>query len=113
MIPPSPHDHLPPGNCRWCGDDVHKKNGKLDLKSNWHKACRNEMELVYDDALMRKHIWKRDKGVCAECQTKCGWKGWEVHYVDLPSDFPEELDPWKPDNIETLCWKCWKAENGG
>jgi 5-methylcytosine-specific restriction endonuclease McrA len=70
------------------------------------------MNLCWHDDLMRKHIWDRDRGKCAECSAKCGWKGWEIHYVDLPSDYPDELEPWKPDNIETLCWKCWKVENG-
>jgi hypothetical protein len=107
--PESPHDHVERGSCRWCGEDVLKRSGKINFKENWHKDCRDEMELVYDDDLMRKHIWKRDKGHCAECSQIFGLKGWEVSYIILPSDEPNNLDLWKPANIETLCWQCWKT----
>ena len=110
MQPPeSRHDHVPQGQCRWCGLDVLKRNGRIDFKCNWHKDCRAEMELVHDDALMRKFIWKRDHGNCSECSAKCGWKGWEINYLELPDE--HDLELWKPDNISTLCWKCWQEEN--
>lgn len=50
------------GECTWCGQQVGEG------RRRWcGVACYEAAALRCDTAFIARHVWKRDKGVCAEC----------------------------------------------
>lgn len=57
------------GLCRWCGLDV-KRLSKA-RRTFCSDECVHEYLLRSDAGYMRKQVYKRDKGVCAQCGLNC------------------------------------------
>lgn len=103
-----------PGICRWCNKPITKllKNGKLS-KSTWHNTCVNEYKLLHWPAYTRKMVWKRDKGICSQCGSKCdrkGINGWHMDHIIPLYSAQGQLWAWSMDNLQTLCKPCHKIK---
>lgn len=66
------HAKLPPGWCRWCGQDVlypekHKKAGQRNERKGWHDACLGEYFLHSRPDVQRSHLIARDGEKCRNC----------------------------------------------
>lgn len=76
--------------CRWCEREV--PVGRMTFCS---KECVTEWKVRTDKAFMRRMVWKRDRSVCAFCQTNCDrWKRtlrkeW-THINELPQSEERE-----------------------
>ena len=112
--PPKPHyyDTALPGDCRYCGQPIYKKNGKINLRASWHKECVEEYKIIYWPKETRKAVWQRDRGHCAGCGTKCGLKGWEMDHIKPLIEAHGDISYWKMDNLATLCHQCHKNKTG-
>lgn len=114
--PPLPNyfNNPVPGICRWCNIPVTKilKNGKPS-KSSWHDSCLIEYKLIHWPSYTRKAVWRRDRGICAQCKTTCNRKGlggWNMDHI-IPIHLSNgELWVWKLPNLQTLCHPCHKIK---
>lgn len=113
-IPPKPkyYDSAPAGDCRYCGQPIYKKDGKINLRAGWHKECVEEYKLIYWPKETRKAVWNRDRGHCEGCGTKCGLKGWDMDHRKPLIEAKGDISYWKLDNLQTLCWECHKKKTG-
>ena len=117
-VPPKPpHYHNPlPGQCRWCGQLIFKKDGTtLNKRANWHPACVKDYKLVAWPNVTRRAVYKRDNGVCKVCGHQCARKGADVWHLDHVKPLIEangNIDYWKPGNLQTLCQTCHHAKTG-
>ena len=111
-IPPKPvyYDTAPAGDCRYCGQPIYKKDGKINLRAGWHKDCVEEYKLIYWVKETRKAVWKRDRGHCAGCGTKCGLKGWEMDHHKPLYEANGDITYWHLSNCTTKCHACHKAK---
>ena len=48
--------------CRWCGKGV--KPPRRTMCSN---ECAHQLRLRCSGSYLRRHVYKRDKGICSEC----------------------------------------------
>lgn len=51
----------PDGYCRLCGEPT------IRPRYRWHEGCLAEYEPVASQASLRRAVWERDRGQCAEC----------------------------------------------
>ena len=114
--PPLPlHFNKPtPGICRWCNGTITKKlkNGKPS-KSTWHEPCVAQYKTIHWPSYTRKLVWRRDKGKCASCGTKCdrkGTNGWHMDHRVPIFLANSELWVWELPNLQTLCKSCHKEK---
>lgn len=95
-----------PGHCRWCGTQVLRDDGRVDYRRGFcGQLCVTAYLLRADPAVMRRHVFFRDDGICGEC-------GKQWRYMDDPWDADHILplflafgDPdfWEPENVTVLC----------
>ncbi len=122
--PPKP-DHYyddQKGYCRMCGHIIKTPQGKRS-RARWHPDCVDQYNIIYNPTLARKHIWKRDRGQCAECQdvmpkrTRSKELKWHVDHIrplyeQKGLKFKElDLSYWEEDNLQTLCQPCHAAKS--
>ena len=102
--PHLPHEDASPGFCRWCGEEILRKNGTISLGRKLHDGeCRwNFRAAGY--GLVRWAVFHRDKGVCAVCGlTDPNENGdWEADHI-----YPL----WLVDRSSPEAWRCWALEN--
>lgn len=112
--PPKPeyYDSAPKGDCRYCGQPIFKKDGRINLRAGWHKECVEEYKLIYWVKETRKAVWHRDRGHCAGCGVKCGLKGWEMDHIKPLIEAKGDISYWKLENLQSLCWGCHKRKTG-
>jgi len=112
--PPKPphYDSAENGDCRFCGKEILKANGKINFRANWHKDCVIEYKLIHWPKETRKAVWKRDKGRCEGCGVKCGLKGWELDHRKPLIEAKGDITYWMMDNLSTLCHQCHKYKTG-
>lgn len=121
---PSSYDHrtyplklVPkePGRCHWCGSLILNAKGLINVRRNWcNKVCVREYLLRADPREWRRHIYKRDMGICQG--PNCGQVfdfyedgGWEAdHIIPLYMSGGTDLSLWDPSNGQLLCKDCHK-----
>ncbi len=112
---PSHWNTAPPGTCRWCNIEIGlTPKGKIS-KSRWHKKCFEEFKLLFWTSSTRNAVWTRDKGKCAGCGAACvrgrGSPRWQMdHIIPLIEADKSTYDPWKLNNLQTLCVSCHKIK---
>ena len=109
--PPKPKHYysVSKGYCRYCGEAI-IKDGKVNKRANWHKACLSEYKLIYWPRETRRAVWKRDQGVCAKCGHKCTKKDWDLDHRIPLIEARGEIIYWMLDNCQTLCKICHKEK---
>jgi hypothetical protein len=112
--PPKPiyYDTAPKGDCRYCGQPIYKKDGRINLRAGWHKDCIETYKLIYWPQETRKAVWKRDRGHCIGCGTKCGERGWDMDHIRPLIEAEGRIEFWMMDNLATLCHECHKKKTG-
>lgn len=55
------------GSCGWCGLAVEEKTRVRGFLKFWHDACDVERSIIEQPAMARHFVFKRDKGICADC----------------------------------------------
>lgn len=74
-----------------------------------------EYTLLFWPGETRKAVWKRDKGICAECKKQCdkkGVNGWDLDHKIPLIEGDGSLSFWQMPNLQTLCKDCHKAKTG-
>ena len=113
--PPKPpyYDTVPEGTCRWCNREIGLTKTGRQSKSRWHKECFLEYEVLFFASETRKHVWRRDLGVCKVCKTQCdkkGKNGWQMDHITPLIEANGDLEYWRLPNLQTLCKVCHKAK---
>lgn len=110
--PPKPkhYDKIQNGYCRVCGEEILRDDGKLNKRSTWHPACFKAYQLIHWPAETRKAVWKRDRGQCAGCGTKCHIRNWDLDHRRPLIEAKGRIEFWEMDNLQTLCQECHKAK---
>ncbi len=115
--PPKPPFYVtaPKGTCRYCGDTLLDKNGKVRTRASWHEDCLEEYKTIYWPGHTRDVIWIRDRGQCAKCPTKFNSKRgeWEVDHIRPLIEANGNIEFWKTPNLMTLCGDCHKKKTAG
>lgn len=114
-IPPKPpwFDTVPEGTCRWCNKEIGLTKRGKPSKSRWHKECVKEYKTLFWPTATRQAVYRRDKGVCRTCGTKCerkGSKGWDLDHITPLIEGDGSLSFWQMPNLQTLCKPCHKAK---
>jgi 5-methylcytosine-specific restriction endonuclease McrA len=109
--PPKPKHYstAPKGHCRYCGKGIFKGE-KLNMRASWHEHCLKEYKLIYWPKETRKAVWRRDRGTCASCGTKCHIKNWDLDHRQPLIEAKGRIEFWKMDNLATLCKPCHKEK---
>lgn len=80
--PKTPNWDKGPGYCRWCGVGIFNKSGKLLGNRRWcSDKCIKTYMVQSDSGFSRRHIFERDKGICAGCN---------VNLVELKKELKEK-----------------------
>jgi len=117
--PPKPEHYYDnrKGFCRMCGLIIKTLQGKSS-RARWHPECVEQYNIIYNPSLARKHIWKRDRGECAECgdvmpkRSRAQDLKWHVDHIhplyeQKGLQFEQlDLSYWEEDNLQTLCQPC-------
>jgi hypothetical protein len=111
--PPKPlhYDTAPKGECRYCGEPI-IKNGKPNLRANWHPKCVEAYRLIHFPRDTRRAVWKRDKGLCASCGVLCPKKAWDLDHRRPLIEAEGRIEFWELPNLQILCKPCHKAKTG-
>lgn len=92
--------------CRWCGLWIKDATGAiLRYEKFCGPVCRTHYSLRADPKMMRRHVFFRDNGACADCGTVHSYLDgdWEAdHIVPLMVAF-DDPSLWEPDNVRILC----------
>lgn len=112
--PPKPehYDIIVKGQCRYCGKPILRDDGTINRRSTWHPLCVKEYKLIYFPKETRKAVWKRDRGVCAGCGTKCHIRNWDLDHRQPLIEALGRIEFWRLDNLQTLCKQCHVAKTG-
>lgn len=79
----SPVTHLP-GKCRLCEQPLSAR------RTSWcSEECANSYYLVTSSSVLRYHIYRRDRGVCATCNTDCAALEVRVYGYDTMLKLPK------------------------
>jgi hypothetical protein len=117
--PPRPSTwNSPKGTCRFCGEAI-IENGKQNLRKNWHKECVGIWLVMSDPREARRHVWKRESGICQGCEKDLHdsvnetstvlWQyhqTWEADHHQPLWEAEGDLSFWHPDNLRLLCSDC-------
>lgn len=111
--PPKPPHYFTaePGQCKFCGEMVLKKDGAVNKRANWHPPCVAEYKIIYWPAATRKAVWKRDKGICVVCSKNCGRHAWDVEHTRPLYEANGDIEFWKMSNTTTYCKDCHKEKS--
>lgn len=90
--------------CRFCGKGV-----KPPRKTMCSKECAHELRLRCSGNYLRRHVYKRDKGICSVCGTDTTLIAKEV----LSIEEKEKRDAFLKEKGISLKRKIWKRKNGG
>ena len=106
-----------PGRCHWCGSLILNAKGLINLRKHW---CNNKCVQAYllhaDHKVWRRHIYKRDMGICQG--PGCGLvfdfyedSGWEADHIIPLYAAGGDLTCWGPANGQLLCRECHKDKS--
>lgn len=117
ILPVSFTGQTPRGWCRWCGEQIFKKNEQPDRRRNWHPRCVEVYLIATSGQSARRAVFKRDAGRCAACGLDCHalegqvWQAWrnrdEAEVARLTALHPRlfvNRSYWQADHIEPV-WK--------
>jgi hypothetical protein len=135
--PAKPNPDAPMGTCRWCLELVLDDDGNVQKRRRWHQVAAGHDTDCLDEYLAlcdpRAFLWKRDRGVCAECgiDTEAERERFDTETADLnglerwrAQQDGEYTLTWEGDhrhplidggehvkeNLQTLCTPCHKAK---
>lgn len=112
--PPKPpyFDTVPEGTCRWCNQEVGRTPKGKQSKSRWHPACLKEYKMLFWPDTTRRAVYRRDKGVCAECGAQCNDypNPWHMDHIKPLIEAQGDINYWKLPNLQTLCTPCHTAK---
>ena len=109
------------GVCRWCCavlvfSSGHKLAGQVNPRRRWcseHETnCVLNYLISHRQGHLRKALWKRDRGICCECDRRCSKADWQAdHRIPLWSlpetvELHERSKYWGLANGQTLCSEC-------
>jgi len=115
--PPLRFSDAPRGVCRFCGDEILKRLGSGEIKSDrrrrWHNRCLEVYKVAHWGDVRRWAVRQRDGGLCAVCGAAD--KPWEVDH-EYPLHLVDRSDPfamrfWMMANLVTLCCDCHKEKS--
>jgi 5-methylcytosine-specific restriction endonuclease McrA len=98
-----------PGSCRWCGVWILDRQGEIDFRRTFcGQQCVTNYLLRADPAVMRRHVFFRDRGVCGMCgfqHLSLKSKEWQADHIEPLMLAQVDKDPryWEPDNVQVLC----------
>lgn len=106
-----------PGRCHWCGSLILNAKGLINLRRNWcNQVCVQNYLLRADPKVWRRHIYKRDMGICQG--PGCGLVfdfyedgGWEADHIIPLWTAGGDLTLWDPGNGQLLCKDCHKDKS--
>ena len=103
--PDPPFKHSSLGTCVGCGEDTGRPRGR------WCNKCGDKWWIIKSPSYARHHVYRRDRGVCAECGFDGGGANWHVDHV-LPL-WQADRDPWfwTLSNLQTLCVPCHNSKS--
>jgi len=99
-----------PHTCRWCGKDL-----LPDKRAAFcGEACRDEFQIRISPAFARLFVFRRDRGVCAQCGIKCDTPNpWRSRRLTVEGWAADHIVPvWRGggecglDGYQTLCADC-------
>lgn len=118
--PSLPFPNAEPGTCKWCGRDVGLTRSGRPSKATWHKKCYRAWKLHAWPSITRKAVWRRDKGICANCGEECaknrnearnsGLSEWHMDHVKPLVEAKGDISYWKLSNLQSLCDTCHKLK---
>lgn len=112
----TPFPFMEKGRCQWCGGLVEAPRRK------WcSDECIDAWGILTSSAIVRRYVWKRDQGVCAECGRDCSVETsarGHTYRADLwgPWDADHIVPVWKGGGLcgiegyQTLCRTCHAAK---
>jgi 5-methylcytosine-specific restriction endonuclease McrA len=100
------------GQCRYCGKQILREDGTVNRRSTWHQECFKEYQVIYWPKETRKAVWKRDRGLCAGCGTKCHIRNWDLDHRQPLIEAKGRIEFWLLPNLQTLCPECHKKKTG-
>lgn len=72
------------------------------------QSAKREKQLLLENEL-KKILFKKQFGLCADCGKVCDWRGWEKHEVIFRSRGGDATDE---NNCKLICAKCHSKEHG-
>lgn len=104
------------GRCHWCGVLILTAKGLINMRRNWcNQKCVNDYLLRADPTVWRRHVYKRDMGICQG--EGCGLvfdfyedDGWQADHIIPLYAATGDLTCWDPSNGQVLCTDCHKAK---
>jgi 5-methylcytosine-specific restriction endonuclease McrA len=81
--------------------------GRIDRTKRFcSRLCVEEFKLRTDAKVMRRFIFERDLGCCAECGTRWPWNGdFQVDHEQPLFLAADDWAFWEPENQRILCTK--------
>jgi 5-methylcytosine-specific restriction endonuclease McrA len=94
-----------PGHCRFCNLPILSPMGAILTRKTWHPHCVTAYKEQAHPQELRKAIFARDKGICADCgYADPNWEADHIKPLKLGGAFTH-------DNVQTLCRGCHKAKS--
>lgn len=72
-----------------------------------HRAYEYYAMIKGSRKIIRKFLWRRDKGICAGCGKDCGRRDWDADHILSVAEGGGGCDL---TNFQTLCKKCHKVK---
>lgn len=108
----------PPGVCRLCEQPILRADGGRNMRRLWHPECAERYMFHTSNAEVRRQVFARDRGICADCGVDASpidvemvgrqmrrRARWDAdHIVPLAEGGVHEMS-----NLRTLCVPCHKA----
>jgi 5-methylcytosine-specific restriction endonuclease McrA len=72
-VPPRPRsfDSRNPGHCKFCGEAIRLRNGKVNKRASWHPHCAITWTIMNNPQQARRMVFVRDRGYCCDCGKDC------------------------------------------
>lgn len=107
--PKPPHYHTcGNGSCRYCGEVILNRVGKINYRASWHQSCVRKYRLIHFPRVTRRAVWNRDKGKCYLCGTVV--VDWELEHIQPLFEAEGRIEYWEMPNLATACKPCHKAK---
>jgi len=112
-IPPRPRFMLKPkrGHCKFCGDRIIDRQGKINKGAFWHSECSLKWSIMNNPQVARRFVFVRDRGICADCGMDCSPGGQSSDQVRrIIEEILNPVDYGKP-GLKPLALGRWELDH--